>query len=461
MTTEKGPMGGADNEKKPDDQKKLVIDEQNRVQVIVELTKPKTADRSAMSLAQGLNQQGFELDTEYGSIPMTPTSQELARSLDSKGLDVVLVRGKIDKNKIKDLEAQPNVVKVWEDTAGIRPFEENDSNFVQKISVATGPCPIPPCDCSPGTPKGTIMDVANYLGVNAIHADGIKGQNIVVAVQDGGITAVDRTINSSDTSNANWPDKLIPNVIDGSRADWGTTGVDWGWHGNMCATDVLGMAPEAKLYDLRITDDTLSSALANFQWAIDRHRVDGTPHIITNSWGYFQREWDPDYTTNPNHPVTRKVIEAIDEGIIVLFAAGNCGGNPCADNRCSSDTGTGKDIWGPNGHKRVMTVAAVNKNEDYVGYSSCGPAALDPDKPDFTSVTHFTGYFNSDSGTSAATPIAAGVTALLKQASPSLTQDQAKDVLMATAKDKGPSGWDIFLGAGIIQAKAAYDNVMK
>ena len=108
-----------------------------------------------------------------------------------------------------------------------------------------------------------------------------------------------------------------------------------------------------------------------------------------------------------------------------------------------------------------MTVAAVNKNEDYVGYSSCGPAALDPEKPDFTSITHFTGFFNSDSGTSAATPIAAGVIALLKQASPSLTQDQAKDVLMATAKDKGPSGWDIFLGAGIIQAKAAYDNVVK
>ena len=56
-----------------------------------------------MSVAKGLNQQGFELDTEYGSIPMTPTSQELARSLDSKELDVGPVRGKIDKNKIKDL----------------------------------------------------------------------------------------------------------------------------------------------------------------------------------------------------------------------------------------------------------------------------------------------------------------------------------------------------------------------
>ena len=89
-----------------------------------------------------------------------------------------------------------------------------------------------------------------------------------------------------------------------------------------------------------------------------------------------------------------------------------------------------------------MTVGAVNKNEQFVGYSSRGPAALDPNKPDFCSVTHFTGFFNSDSGTSAATPIAAGVVALMKQANPSLTQDEAKTILRTTAKDIGPSGWD-------------------
>jgi subtilisin family serine protease len=440
------------------DRKKTVVDEQNRVQVIVELTKPKTEALSAMSLAENLGQQGFELDTQYGTVPMTP-NKEIGANLESEGKDLVAIRGKVDKNKIKELEAQPNVIKVWEDTAGIQPFDEKGSNFVEMTPVATGPCPIPPCDCSPGTPKGTINDVMGYLGVDAIHGDGIKGQNIVVAIHDGGITAQGKTTNPSDTNNPNWPGKLIPNVVDGSNPDWGTTGVDWGWHGNMCATDVLGMAPEAKIYDLRITSNVLSSALANFQWAINRHKLDGTPHIITNSWGYFQKSWDPDYTTNPDHPVTRKVIEAIDEGIIVLFAAGNCGGNPCSDGRCDGDTGTGKSIWGPNGHKRVITVAAVNKNEQYVGYSSCGPAALDQQKPDFASVTHFTGFFNSDSGTSAATPIAAGVTALLKQASAELTQDLAKEAFMVTAKDKGPSGWDIFLGAGIIQAKAAYNHV--
>ena len=31
------------------------------------------------------------------------------------------------------------------------------------------------------------------------------------------------------------------------------------------------------------------------------------------------------YARDPQHPFTRKVVEAIDEGILVLFAAGNCG----------------------------------------------------------------------------------------------------------------------------------------
>ena len=69
---------------------------------------------------------------------------------------------------------------------------------------------------------------------------------------------------------------------------------------------------------------------------------------------------------------------------------------------------------------------------------------------------HFTGYNTSDSGTSAATPIAAGVCALLKDARASLTHDQIKRCLMDTSKDIGPSGFDRHSGAGIIQAWDAY-----
>jgi len=106
-----------------------------------------------------------------------------------------------------------------------------------------------------------------------------------------------------------------------------------------------------------------------------------------------------------------------------------------------------------------MTVGAVNKNEEFVGYSSQGPAALDPNKPDFCSITHFSGYFGSDSGTSAATPILAGVVALFKQALPGATQDGIKSALKATAKDIGPAGFDQHSGAGIVRGKAALDRL--
>lgn len=96
-----------------------------------------------------------------------------------------------------------------------------------------------------------------------------------------------------------------------------------------------------------------------------------------------------------------------------------------------------------------MTVGAVNSAEQFIGYSSRGPAALDPNKPDFCSVAHFTGYFPSDSGTSAATPVLAGAVALLKQAKPDLTQAEVKKVLASTAKDIGPNGFDQHSGAGI------------
>jgi hypothetical protein len=38
-----------------------------------------------------------------------------------------------------------------------------------------------------------------------------------------------------------------------------------------------------------------------------------------------------------------------------------------------------------------------------------------------------------------------------------LSQDEIKTLLMATAKDIGGNGWNPKTGAGIIQAKSAYD----
>jgi serine protease AprX len=428
--------------------------------VLVEMRVPRGEQGLALTRALGI--PGLAVDPNYPPVPMPRGGEEVAGL--AAGEETVIVRATIDPNRKAELEADPNVVKIWTD-GRIAPFgelaEEVSEFKLDSLYGDTAPaalellpgmatCPIGICDCDPRTPKGTIGDVSAYLGADQIWAAGHRGDGIVVGVVDGGIRAEGRPTTEGGPK--------IGRVIGGwPTASWGTTAAAWGDHGNMCATDVLGMAPNAQIYDLRISDgDALSDALQAFQWAIDQHRANGTPHVLTNSWGMFQEAWDPDYCTNPNHPFTRKVIEAIDDGILVLFAAGNCGAT-CPDGRCDGDTGPGRSIWGANGHPRVITVGAVNRNEQFVGYSSQGPAALDPNKPDFCSITHFTGYFTSDSGTSAATPIAAGVSALLKQATPALVQDQLKAVLRNTAKDIGPAGFDQHSGAGIIRAEAAYE----
>lgn len=443
-------------------------DAEGRISVLVEMRAAAGLSPSlGLSTAEGLA-GGLQLDSEFAPVPMTSQDEGMA------GGGTYIVRGTVaSEGDLKQLEADPQVLRVWKDTP-IAPFARaakpekpekpakpsKHGTGPQMDSPAMGTCPFGTCDCTPTTPKGTIGNVASYLGADRIWAQGYRGAGIVVGVLDSGITAQGRPVKSGETS------RRIPRVIGGwPVADWGTESSRWGDHGNMCATDVLGMAPEAQLYDLRIaaaggTATTISRALQAFQWAIDRYRIDGTPQILSNSWGIFQESWDASYARNPSHPFTRKVVEAVDLGIVVLFAAGNCG-DTCPDGRCGPDNGSGRSIWGANGHEKVMTVGAVNIHEQLAGYSSRGPAALHPNKPDFCSITHFTGYNHSDSGTSAATPILAGICALLKQASPAKSPAQVKAALIETCKDIGPGGFDVHSGHGIVRALAAHERLTR
>lgn len=436
------------------------FDDSNGIPVLIELeSQPGSSIMSAAFSANQLDINGLIIDNEFTPVAMPEDPNGNSFSL---GSNSYLIRATLlDIAQLDALQNLPNVIDVCLDCR-IAPFITSSEfqSFIVSPQVSLGaasPCPIPPCDCQPSIPKGTIADIAKYLEADKIWASGYMGDGIVVGVLDSGITALGRHVKPGETS------RRIPNVIGGHLSDWGTESSDWGDHGNMCATDVLGIAPNAQLYDLRVSGSggspaTISRAIQAYNWALTQHRSNGTPHILTNSWGIFQESWDPNYATNPNHQFTRLVRQAINQGIINLFAAGNCG-DTCADGRCGSDVGSGRSIWGANGEPLVITVGAVNKNEEFIGYSSRGPAALDNDKPDFCSLSHFTGYFTSDSGTSAATPIAAGLVALLKQKKNSLNQNDAKNALKSTAKDIGSPGFDRDSGSGVIQGKKAFDSI--
>ncbi len=90
-----------------------------------------------------------------------------------------------------------------------------------------------------------------------------------------------------------------------------------------------------------------------------------------------------------------------------------------------------------------------------------------PKKLDLAAYSHFFGNFGPgrpaggdssvfDNGTSAATPVAAGVAALLMSAFPDLTPDRLRKALLETTIDIGKPGRDHDLGYGVINAAAAY-----
>ena len=64
-------------------------------------------------------------------------------------------------------------------------------------------------------------------------------------------------------------------------------------------------------------------------------------------------------------------------------------------------------------------------------------------------------WYVQAAGTSAATPIAAGVAALTKAANPSLTPSQIRTILQQTAQDIGKTGFDKLFNFGLVDAAAA------
>lgn len=165
----------------------------------------------------------------------------------------------------------------------------------------------------------------------------------------------------------------------------------------------------------------------------------GKVRVVTISWGIT------DENEPPSDTLSDAFSNAYEEGVAIFAAAGNAG---AADFRPYPAAYI--DF--------TQSVAHVLCDSTRLGYYTGNYIDLTaPGGADIQTVQHTSGLYDCFSGTSAATPIAAGIASLMLGYCPSLTNDDVYEVMRCTAEDIGPSGFDNFYGHGLVRADAAIE----
>ncbi|MFC8914405.1 S8 family serine peptidase [Streptomyces sp. NPDC057116] len=416
---------------------------------------------------------GVEPDDTLGPIPMfgersdsgVQPMQALG-SLSSTGQQsdlqpsTLVVPAEVDYGKINELSQRAGVVEVWENSR-IYLFDSEPTENANAVpfDLARSRAGI---DCHPFRPPVDLSTIREMLGVYGPWQEGFRGQNVTIGILDDGVDGTVYPVSGG----------FAPPE---SMQQPGTAKISS--HGSMCAADVLAAAPAARLYDYPFLGVARSGgALRMFTEILDQRRMDGTPHIATNSWGHFSAPPEKDFPThevwNTAHAIHRKIRECTTAGVTVFFAAGNCGAN-CPSRAChTSVIPPNTSIVASNSLEEVITVGAVNSRHERVGYSSQGPGKFSELKPDVVSYTHFLGNFGEgrpggtdkqpyDDGTSAATPVAAGVAALLMSAVADLSPGDLRTALLDGLIKTSSAEWEPDYGRGIVNAAASYTHLVR
>ncbi len=243
------------------------------------------------------------------------------------------------------------------------------------------------------------------------------------------------------------------------------------WHGTHTAGLVVGAqsgtAPGARLMVTRCVPGYYADLVQALQFCLD-HGC----RVITTSAGWTQ----PGAALRAANRNNAELLLTIDIPWFVAAGNGDNYGGHLAPPDDISSPGDCPDPWyGAAGHSAVIAIGAVTSSPQVWSSSSRGPVGWMLTAEDYADYPYPPGLIKPDlaapgasvtstigggsyatySGTSMATPVAAGCAAILLQASPGLTPAELAEVLETTAADLMATGRDNDTGAGLIDVPAA------
>ena len=285
-------------------------------------------------------------------------------------------------------------------------------------------------------------DAAVLHGVDTVWADtGYDGAGSAVAIIDTGIDGSHASLDDLDDDNSTNDPKVIafydpvnnPTLTNGTEV----FPYDDQGHGSHCAGTTagtgapnyehVGMAPQAFLVGVKVLDaggsGSFATVMAGMEWTVENRYKFNIRGASMSLGGPGLAEW----TSSDDDSVNRYANEMMAAGIAIFIAAGN--------NAVSAQIGT------PGSAEDAITVGALDKNSAIAVYSSQGPTEEGRVKPNIAyvgsnvmSVAFNSGdQYTAMSGTSMATPGAAGVAALMFQANPDLSPFDIKNIMQETA----------------------------
>jgi subtilisin len=293
-----------------------------------------------------------------------------------------------------------------------------------------------------------IDELSNAWGVAHIqsgeaHARGDTGAGVKVAVIDTGIDYNHPDISQNYVGGWNFVNDDADPMDDYGHGTFVAGIVAAAYNG----VGVVGVAPDVELYALKVLDNTgfgwWSDVIAALQWAVD-HGI----QVTNNSYA-------DDSATDPSVPDPVALRTAFDNaeaaGVLHVAAAGNSG----------NASGTGDNVTYPARFASVIAVAAINQSDSRASFSSTGPAVeLSAPGVSIYSTTLGGGY-GSGSGTSFASPHAAGAAALVISVGVTdanyngRINDEVRAILTQSADDLGATGRDALYGWGLVNAARA------